>query len=98
MFLSRYDDSDMGQLIAEEQLEGLGEDFNLITSNKEIWEMTKEIKAAVEPAAPLFSFLGEHPVLSVTALMLVLGGMGAVGAYIGAGGVDVTRKLLEKKG
>jgi hypothetical protein len=83
-----------------EHLYGLGQDpaeqFNPVTAIRDIWEYTKEIKDAVEPAAPWLEFIGNHPIGATALLMLTLGVMGAVGSFVGGGGVDLLREYLKK--
>jgi hypothetical protein len=99
-FLSEEDFA-MVRCSPREQLYGLGqaeEAFNPVTAIRDIWEYTKDIKDSVEPVSPWFEFIGNHPIGSTALLILTLGAMGAVGSFVGGGGVDLLRTYLKKMG
>jgi hypothetical protein len=48
-------------------------------------DMVKESYNTLKSVKPLVSFLGEHPIVTLSILMLAILGGAALGAYIGAG-------------
>lgn len=87
-----------GFLIPEDlTIGGLGSDLpppesvDLLTAVREIYGIAIDVK-------PLAEFVGAHPIMSVAAFMMVVGAWAGVAAYVGAGGVEITKDLVKALG